>query len=106
MVKHPFEGAVKKKHTKKHRPAVWECFLGTVFALNDQGECKYFDYDWDKARKFAGVSKDRDPRLSRASGRETNYIKSGDEWANPRKTKMVLWVLKKDAIPADKVKAG
>lgn len=60
---HPFAGARKMKPTQKHRIAIWENMLGTVYAQNDAGEVKYFDYDWDAAREFAGANEDRDPRV-------------------------------------------
>ena len=55
----------RKKRTKKHRPALWECMLGTVEAVNDEGVVKYFDYNFKEALEYAGVSWDRDPRQSR-----------------------------------------
>ena len=45
----------KAKPTKKHRAAIWENILGTVYARNSEGETKYFDYDWKGAIEFAGV---------------------------------------------------
>lgn len=51
---HPFAGGRKAKPTKSHRPAIWECMLGTVYA-SDGTETRYFDYRWDDAREFAGV---------------------------------------------------
>jgi len=62
---HPFRLGRKMKPTLKHRPAIWECMLGTVYAMNDEGEVKYFDYKWDDAVEFAGVTEDRDPRVFR-----------------------------------------
>lgn len=64
---HPFHGATRRPPTLKHRPAIWECMLGTVYAQNDAGEVQYFDYRWDDAKAFAGVTPDRDPRVARAS---------------------------------------
>lgn len=65
MVTHPFAGARKMKPTQKHRPAIWEAMLGTVYACNDEGQVRYFDYDWDAAREFAGVAPERDLRVWR-----------------------------------------
>ncbi len=73
--------------TQKHRPAIWENMLGTVYARNDAGEIKYFDYRWDDARVFAGVEVERDPRVAKATG---NYPGEG-----PRRGQAVLWVLRK-----------
>lgn len=76
---HPFSGARKMKPTLKHRPAIWECMLGTVYAMNDAGDRRYFDYDWDAAREFAGVGEEgRDPRVYRAAHRTASTMWSGD----------------------------
>ena len=56
--------ARKMKPTKKHRPAIWECMLGAVYA-SDGKRARYFDYDLDAARKFAGVDKAKDIRIFR-----------------------------------------
>lgn len=84
---HPFAGARKMKPTLKHRPAVWEGILGTVYAYDDTGCTRYFDYDWDAAREYAGVRDDRDLRLARSPRR---YGAPG----GPRKGQLVLWVLR------------
>lgn len=87
---------LKMKPTRQHRPAVWENMLGTVYALDDKGECKYFDYDLKAALEFAGVDKKApDNRVYRVT-RETNYgyVRSGCSEANPRLGKLVLWVKK------------
>lgn len=61
---HPFAGARKMKPTQKHRMAIWECMLGTVYARNAEHDVKYFDYDWDAAREWAGVDAEgTDPRV-------------------------------------------
>jgi hypothetical protein len=81
--------------TKKHRPAIWECMLGTVFAMNDKGEIKYFDYRYDEARAFAGVDEPgRNPRLAKYG--EWNH-RNMEEDVAPRKGHFVLWVLRKEA---------
>lgn len=87
------EGAPKPP-TKKHRPAVWECMLGTVYAMNDELEVRYFDYDHAAARAFAGVTPERDPRIARVPKgpyrvRYTNGRSSADE---PRPGQMAVWV--------------
>lgn len=62
-----FAGARRMKPTLRHRVAIWENMLGTVNAMNDRGEVRYFDYDWAAAREFAGVDVgDRDLRIWRA----------------------------------------
>lgn len=77
--------------TLKHRPAVWENMLGTVYAMNDAGQTEYFDYDHDAAKAFAGVeSGERDLRLARAkvnmNGMYSHQL--------PSKGKLVLWIKK------------
>jgi hypothetical protein len=81
--------------TRNHRPAVWECMLGTVYALNDAGECRYFDYDHAAALAFAGVDVKADNRSHRVT-RLLNfqYVKSGAIEGNPNVGKLVLWVPK------------
>ena len=89
MATHPFAGARKMKPTQKHRIAIWECMLGTVYASNGT-ETRYFDYDWDGAREFAGVTAEgADPRVYRnpyavrvgdetvSKGRKVLYVKRG-----------------------------
>lgn len=59
--------ARKAPPTKKHVPAIWECMLGAVYARNAQGETRYFDYDYEAARLFAGLGQDKvDIRVARA----------------------------------------
>jgi len=63
--------------------------LGTVYAMNDVGEIRYFDYDHTAARAFAGVLEaERDPRLART--KDGSY---GD-YQRPRRGQYVLWILK------------
>jgi hypothetical protein len=71
--------------TQHHRPGLWENMLGTVYAMNDAGEVRYFDYDYEAARAFAGADEaDRDPRQARAA---RSYSGTG-----PRKGQHVLYV--------------
>ena len=90
---HPFAGARKMKPTKKHRPAIWENMLGTVMAMNAEGVIKYFDYDWDGAREFAGVTEDSDPRVFRNPG-HYSYGKGGLYGGGPRRGQLVLWIIR------------
>lgn len=85
MATNPFAGAVKKKPTLKHRHAIWECMLGTVYARNAAGEVKYFDYDWDGARAFAGVDTGTDLRLAKWPAHTGG---------GPRTGQLVLFVLR------------
>lgn len=80
--------------TKKHRPAVWECMLGTVYAMNDAGEIRYFDYKQEEALKFAGVTEDRDPRWYKLRKYKDQYQWSDGRLshAEPRVDRKVLWI--------------
>ena len=78
--------------TLKHRPAVWEMIMGTVNAMNDQGEIKYFDSDYKKALAFAGVAKKTDVRIAKT--RERYYFPYDSVTKNIFKGQTVLWVEK------------
>jgi hypothetical protein len=67
--------ARKMKPTRQHRPAVWGGILGTVYAQNDTGETRYFDYDYAVAWAFAGVTPERDPRQWKAADRSASISK-------------------------------
>ncbi len=75
--------------TLQHRPAIWECMLGTVYAMSPSGEVRYFDYDHDAAVEFAEISADSDPRIARPN-RRVSY--TGDIVTEPRARQTVLWV--------------
>jgi hypothetical protein len=97
-VTNPLTLGARKPPTKKHRPAVWENMLGTVYAMNEAKEVRYFDYDYDAALDFAGYGSlsDRDPRTARKTlpYRYTN----GASHEEPRKGQMVLWILKEEHV--------
>jgi hypothetical protein len=78
------------KPTKRHRPAIWECMLGTVYAMNDAGEIQYFDYKWEEAKQFAGIDTSRDLRVYK----NTESRSSWDRHELPRRGGTVLWILK------------
>jgi len=85
----------RKPPTRGHRPALWECMLGTVYALNEAGECKYFDYDHTAAAAFAGVTLTADNRLHKVTHLlNFQYVKAGLTDANPPVGRLVLWVPK------------
>jgi hypothetical protein len=88
---HPFHGAVRKPQTKKHRPAIWECMLGTVYARSPQGQIRYFDYDWDGARAFAEVPTEGDLRLAKKT---PGYRLTDDPSMEPSPRQLILWVPK------------
>jgi hypothetical protein len=70
--------------------------LGTVYAVNDAGKVEYFDYNWDAAREYAGVTADRDPRVAKASSASNGW----SIWALPgglRRRQTALWLLKEVA---------
>jgi len=86
--------ARKMKPTRSHRPAVWEMMLGTVQALNDDGEAVYFDYKHDEAFEFSGYSEDRDPRIwkydSSTCGHKAEF--NLERLDKPRMGQLVLWI--------------
>lgn len=91
--------AYDKAPTARHRPAVWENMLGTVYGLSDDGIVKYFDYDYEAALRYSGGSDPgRDQRVWRCA-EERGWIRGGDA-TNPRKGQVVLWVLKRRFIAA------
>jgi len=79
----------KMKPTKKHRAAIWECALGTVFAVNPKGEIRYFDYDWDKAKEFAELGDDL--RIYRFPGGYRVGHGNNPEGYTPHKGQTVLY---------------
>lgn len=85
----------KAPPTRRHRLAIAPGILGTVYAINEQGEARYFDYDREGAYAFAGVSVDRDPRFSTAPG-GVSYVRSGATECNPRPGTRCLWILKEE----------
>ena len=90
MSTNPLTLGRKATPTRKHRPAIWECILGTVYAMNDAGEVRYFDYKWDDAVAFAGVTPERDPRTARAPQK----MSVGGRGDSIRSSQNVLWVTK------------
>lgn len=50
------------KPTLKHRPVIWGGILGTVYASNGV-RTEYFDYDYDAAKEFAGITEGSDLRV-------------------------------------------
>ena len=82
--------ARKMRPTKKHRLAIYAGILGTVYAVNEDGDVEYFDYDLEGARAFAGIVADSDPRI----GKPDNYRYTNSDGYEPRKGQNALWVLK------------
>jgi hypothetical protein len=86
--------------TKSHVPAVWECMLGAVYARNAQGETRYFDYDYEAARAFAGLPLrfgKLDSAVAPVGGgkmdiRVARAKESTDGPEGIRKGQLVLWV--------------
>jgi hypothetical protein len=85
----PLSLGKRMKPTMKHRPAVWESMLGTVNAMNEAGEVRYFDYAWEDALEFAGFSPDRDPRTFKAD-RAVQFA----NWHHIRRGQRVLYIRK------------
>ena len=82
-----------KPPTQRHRPAVWECLLGTVYAMNSEGEIRYFDFDYAAAKAHAGVTPDSDPRLAKVKER-VRYGNGADSSKEPRQGQTALWILR------------
>lgn len=95
-------GYRKMRPTKAHRPILTFGILGTVYGISPQGEVRYFDYNWDAALKFAGVSattleqwKALDLRLGKP--RFDLYLPGYDMWHPERVIRTrhrAYWVLK------------
>jgi len=97
--------ADRKPPTLKHRPAITFGILGTCYGINAAGEVRYFDYNWEAALEYAGVTNAKlellegtDLRISRTS--RSVFLPGHDMW-NPercvRKGQMAWWVLKENA---------
>lgn len=88
----PFDGARRARPTQEHRPAVWEGILGTVYAMNAAREIRAFDYDYEAARRFAGVEREgADPRLA-PHGPRVRYGRGNAPELQPRRGQPVLWI--------------
>lgn len=81
----------KAKPTRKHKPVIWECMLGTVYAANPAGEVKYFDYKWDEAREWAAITEDSDLRTARIP-RGVRYYST--QVASPSPNQWALWAVR------------
>lgn len=86
------------KPTKKHRPAVWEGILGTVYAMNKERVTQYFDYDYEGAKKYAGVTNEADEVITESDLRIFKNVPPCYSWDgrgdgyNPAVNQWVLWV--------------
>jgi hypothetical protein len=83
-VTHPFSrpGVRQMKPTLKHRAAVWNGILGTMYAMSPEGVIRYFDYAWDEAVAFAQLGEDL--RVYRADRQHPHH-------SGYRARQMVLW---------------
>lgn len=59
--------------TRKHRKVFTPGILGTVYAYNADGVERYFDYDWNAAVAYAGVTADSDLRVQGRGSRLVWY---------------------------------
>jgi hypothetical protein len=89
----------KMPPTLKHRPVLTFGILGTVYGISPAGEVRYFDYDWDGALEFAGVTLENlaelDLRFSKA--KRPVYLPNWDMWNPERKIstgERAYWALK------------
>lgn len=75
----------RQKPTKQHRVAVFEACFGTLYAVNDAGIVKYFDYDWDGAFAYAGIDRHHgeDYRVYKRR-RSDGHKSAGRDDVNPR----------------------
>lgn len=88
QVTSPFAGGVPKRSvTQKHRPLVWECMLGTVYARDPIGAVgsknegvEYFDYHYAEAHRHARVKECTDLRICRTKYQYSGYPRKG-QWA-------------------------
>lgn len=106
-VTNPLRLGRKAKPTRKHRPAIWECMLGTVYAMNDAGVVRYCDYRYDEALQWAGIhgpstvdpdivvdrSADLDLRVARKTER-VSYTNGHDSSLEPKVGQSILWRLR------------
>lgn len=84
----------KARPTRGHRLAISPGILGTVYAVDEHGTARYFDYDRDAAYAFAGLdAEDADVRLS-VPAELRQYVRRGALEANPGKYTRCLWVRK------------
>ncbi len=88
-----FQRAARRMEpTRQHRAAIWECMLGTVYAMNAAGEVEYFDYDFEKALAHVGAV--TDVRVSRFMAYRTRIGSNGqaDSYTLPRHGQRVWFV--------------
>jgi hypothetical protein len=76
--------------TRGHRAAIWHGLFGTVYAVNDNGKVRYFDYDHPAALAYAGVDPNRDPRLYKHKG----LCRVVEGYDGPSRNQVVLWITK------------
>lgn len=88
----PFGSAPRQRPTRQHKLAIWECMLGTVYAMNGDGEVRYFDFDYAAARAFAGVDVEgSDPRVAKT---ERYTYTRGPSHMEPRTGQLALWIVR------------
>lgn len=74
--------------TKSHRPALWECMLGTVYAMNAKGEVRYFDYKVGEAIAFAGIKDADDVRVYKVK----ELVETDGEPEHSLRNQTAVWV--------------
>lgn len=85
----PYQGGrVTRGITRGHRPLVWECMLGTVYARSPEGKTEYFDYDYAAARGWAQVDEHTDLRTCKSP---RDHARGGDGPTGPRQGRFALW---------------
>lgn len=94
-------GQENRPPTQAHRPILTMGMLGTVYGISPRGDVRYFDYRWEEALEFAGVSavdaEDfRALDLRFGSPRRNVFLRGYDMWHPERKiskTEKAYWVL-------------
>ena len=81
----------RMKPTQNHYPVMWECILGTVYAVNPEGEIRYFDYDKEAAREYIGFGDHDDVRIWRKED-NSRYPYTGPVSSHLKKGKFAVWV--------------
>jgi hypothetical protein len=78
--------------TRRHRLAIVPGILGTVYGVDSAGRARFFDYDYEAAAAYAGVTAAADPRSAQPRER-AQFIRSGAAGANPGIRTRCVWVL-------------
>ncbi len=84
--------AKKMQPTSKHRAGIWENMLGTVYAMDPNGNVQYFDYDYKAAAKHVGFVTDVRVARFRAYDTRLGWNGQSDTYTLPRHGQLVWFV--------------